>query len=124
MVSYWKQRFWPKDKCQGIAIAKSEPVRMLESQSAFFVLVGGLVVAFFLLIGERVHAHRKRKIKPDENKEANSRKDSEINGNNGNVKADVQGKTSRENGHTNGHKRLNGKKNNENNSKNGMPMVD
>ena len=83
---------------------------MLESQSAFFLLVGGLTVAFFLLIGEKIHAKQKSKIAPANNQNApanegnapanDQKKNGEMNGDSDNGKPQLgTGKTNELNRH-------------------------
>jgi hypothetical protein len=61
MVAFWQQKYWPNNLCEGISVASAKPVDLLDAQSAFFVLCGGLCVSLALLLSERLYSWHKNK---------------------------------------------------------------
>ena len=52
MVSFYEQTWKPKDQCSNIALPEAKAISLLDTQSAFYCLVGGIFFAFCVLVAE------------------------------------------------------------------------
>jgi len=49
----WRNKWWPPMTCRGIDVPESDAITLPHTQSAFYLLFTGVVVAFLALAAER-----------------------------------------------------------------------
>ncbi|CAD5113718.1 DgyrCDS2882 [Dimorphilus gyrociliatus] len=55
IIQFWHNKHWPKDKgCTSLNQPTSKPVTILDVQSAFYILLGGLFISLLILIYELI----------------------------------------------------------------------
>jgi hypothetical protein len=52
MVKFWEQKWRPKEKCSSIPIPEAHAISLLDTQSAFYCLLGGIFFASCMLVAE------------------------------------------------------------------------
>ena len=59
-IEHWKRKYWPQEKCdlQSTTIL-AKAVTLEELSGSYYILLGGIVVSFLFLIGERIFIHKR-----------------------------------------------------------------
>jgi hypothetical protein len=52
LIEYWQRLWYPNSECSGVPLASSHAITLMDTQSAFYLLLLGVVAAFFLLLFE------------------------------------------------------------------------
>ena len=60
LIDYWQQLWYPKVACSGIPIPESHAITLMDTQSAFYLLLVGVVMAVIVLGAELAWRRRCR----------------------------------------------------------------
>ena len=49
LINFWQQKWWPRQRCSGIPVPEAHAITLLDTQSAFYLLLAGVVLATLML---------------------------------------------------------------------------
>ncbi|ELT98379.1 hypothetical protein CAPTEDRAFT_204960 [Capitella teleta] len=62
LIEYWQRLWYPNSECSGLPMVQSHAITLMDTQSAFYLLILGVIAAFFMLVVEFCWLRKKRRF--------------------------------------------------------------